>query len=271
MGEVAGREGIGRIKHIFPTVSPRAVVCSDGVCGNMCWAYTTSTQCAHALLGFRGVERHPQIIVCQWVHVLAPNKAQRLAACRSRRGVRWLAGWSAQLHGSDNACAKIGRSVTAACVRTAVVSLQVSQSSCRSCSSAAEVPRITSATWESHTGRPQGRGPRRSCPRVSGCPGACGAPSLSLTPPATVSRQHRMPRRPGDRLLIGPRDAVYRGFVKGLANDLHGQRQAGGGKLRRHGQCWTAGQIKRRAPGADRYTRSALRPRRDRPGSCWRR
>ena len=37
-GEVAGRGGIGSIKHIFPTVSPRAVVVSDGVCGNMCWA-----------------------------------------------------------------------------------------------------------------------------------------------------------------------------------------------------------------------------------------
>jgi hypothetical protein len=47
---------------------------------------------------------------------------------------------------------KSGRSVTAACVHTTVGGLQVSHGSCLSCSSAAEVPRITAAAWESHTG-----------------------------------------------------------------------------------------------------------------------
>src|SRR5881409_4001498 len=51
---------------------------------------------------------------------------------------------------SDDACAKIGRSVTAACVRTTVGGLQVSHSSCLSCSSAVEVRRITSTAWERH-------------------------------------------------------------------------------------------------------------------------
>src|SRR5262245_48003435 len=37
-GEVAGRGGRGRIKHIFLTVSPRAVVCADGAYSHMGWA-----------------------------------------------------------------------------------------------------------------------------------------------------------------------------------------------------------------------------------------
>ena len=49
-------------------------------------------------------------------------------------------------------CDSLGRSVTAACVHTTVGGLQVSHGSCLSCSSAAEVPRITAAAWESHTG-----------------------------------------------------------------------------------------------------------------------
>jgi hypothetical protein len=104
----------------------------------------------------------------------------------------------------EAACIRLtfGRSVAAACVRTAVVGLQVSHGSCLSCSSAAEVQRITSAAWESHTGetaRPRASAVLSSRQWLSG--GRAGL-RAAITPPSTVSRQHRMHLRPGSRLGI---------------------------------------------------------------------
>ena len=52
MGEVAGREGIGRIKHIFPTVSPRAVFKDTHrslyANGSMFWRRTKRSGLRHA-------------------------------------------------------------------------------------------------------------------------------------------------------------------------------------------------------------------------------
>jgi hypothetical protein len=82
-------------------------------------------------------------------------------------------------------CDAVGRSVTAAYVRTTVVGLEVSHSSCLSCSSAVEVQRLASAAWESHTGeaaRPRASAVLSSRQWLSG--GRAGL-RAAITPPST--------------------------------------------------------------------------------------
>jgi hypothetical protein len=119
-------------------------------------------------------------------------------------------------------CASFGRSVTA---RAFTRPLEASRFPMARASVARPQQRChgsPSLPGRATRGRPRGRGPPRSCPSRQGPYAGRAVLRVATTPPATLSRQYRMCTRPGGRLLIGPRDAVHRGFVKGLANDLHG-------------------------------------------------